>query len=265
MGERARPRHWVRGIVLVVTSAVISLGAVTAATTPAGAVVPIVVVGDASVHEGDSGTRNVRIMISLDQPAAATVKVSWVAVAGTATSPADFKARTGAVGFRPGQTTKYATVKIFPDVSTEGDQSFSVNVTAALGATVGDGSGQVTIVDEEGGTGNVLSIGSASVAEGNPGAYQFAYVPVTLRSPSATPVTVVYTTSPGTATSPEDYLDRTKTLNFPVGVRVRWALVYVYSDAVAAEGDHLLDITLSSPTAATIGEDTGSVTILDED
>lgn len=264
MAERARTRRGVRVVVLAATSALLSLGAVTAVTTPAGAVVPTVVVGDASVHEGDGGTRNVRVMFSIDQPAAADVRVHWVASAGTATSPADFKARGGRVLFRPGQTNRYVAFKIFPDVAIEGDETFSVNVTSAEGATVGDGSGQVTILDEEGGSGNVVSIGSASVAEGDPGAYQFAYVPVTLRSPSATPVTVTYSTGADSASSPGDYADRTKTITFPAGVRVRWALVYVVSDDVG-EGDEVLAVTLSSPTGATIGEGTGSVTILDDD
>jgi hypothetical protein len=225
---------------------------------------PTVVVGDSSVHEGDSGVRIARVMVTLDAPAAATVTVRWVAEAGSATSPADFKARSGGLVYRPGQTTRYAVIRVKADTVTEGDETFTVSVTEVVGATIGDGTGTVTILDEEGGSGAQLSIGSASVAEGDDGAYQFVFLPVTLRSPSASPVTVAWATSPDSATAPADYLDRARTITFPAGTRVRWVLVYVTSDG-GAESDETFDVVLSSPTGATILDGTGTVTIVDDD
>src|SRR5688572_8667205 len=67
-----------------------------------------------------------------------------------------------------------------------------------------------------GGTGPDAAVADASVVEGNSGT-TLVGVPVTLSAASATPVTVDFTTAPGTATAPDDYAIATGTITFAPG------------------------------------------------
>jgi chitinase len=230
----------------------------------AGAVGPNISVGDVSIHEGDVGKRVVRVMVNLDAPSPDGVTASWATTGGTATSGVDFKARSGTLYFRPGQTTRYANVVVVPDQLTEGDEQFTVNLGGVVGATVSDGSGTVTIVDDETATGPDASIGDASVVEGNAGASRYVWLPVTLNQPAGTTATVDYATGGGTATSPDDYSSRSGTLTFGPKTTVRYVLVYLTADTIV-EGNETFDVTLSSPVNVTIGDGTGTVTIVDDD
>ena len=61
-----------------------------------------------------------------------------------------------------------------------------------------------------------LRAGDGAAVEGNAGS-AMVRVPVTLSGPSATAVSVDYTTSPGSATAGTDYLSRRGTLRIPAG------------------------------------------------
>ncbi len=226
---------------------------------------PHVTVGDATIYEGDVGRRTARVMVTLDQAApAGGVTVWWTTTPGTATNNVDFRARSGRLYFKYRQTTRYASISVKGDTAVEGNETFNVVVSGVAGATVTDGTGVVTIVDENGGSPASLSISSAHVYEGHSGGSRYVLLPVTLRGKATTPVTVYYTTSSGTATAPDDYLGRTGSVTFKVKSTKRQVLIYLAADQVA-EGNETFDVTLYSPVGATIVNGTGTVTIVDDD
>ncbi len=118
---------------------------------------------------------------------------------------------------------------------------------------------------------DTVSIGSASVAEGNSGAARAVAVRVTLATPATSTVSVTATLSPGTATagtkSPADYKpwSKAKTLTFKSGQTAKSVTVSVIPDTTG-EGDETAIITLSDPSSGlSLGASTGTVTIIDDD
>jgi hypothetical protein len=160
--------------------------------------------------------------------------------------------------------TRYVKVVVRPDASVEGNEQFTVDLLGVVGATVADSSGTVTIVDNEAATGAQVSIGNATVREGFDGAARYVWLAVALNQPAGVTAQVTYTTGGGDAVSPDDYGSRTGTLTFRPKARVMYALIYTTPDAVA-ESDETFDVTLSSPVNLTIGDGTGTVTLLDDD
>jgi hypothetical protein len=112
-----------------------------------------------------------------------------------------------------------------------------------------------------------ISIGAASVVEGDNGNNRTATVPVTLSKPSAAKVTVHYSTTGGTATASSDYVAKSGTLTFSAGATMVNVTVAVKPDTTV-EPDETILIPLSAPTGGyTIApaHATGTVTILNDD
>jgi hypothetical protein len=115
--------------------------------------------------------------------------------------------------------------------------------------TVGGSGGQPTI-----------AINDVTVNE-NAGTATFT---VTLSAPSASPVTVAYSTANGTATAPGDYTTKTATLTIPAGSTTGAIQVQITDDNVN-EPTETFSVNLSSPTGATIADSQGIGTINDND
>jgi hypothetical protein len=115
-----------------------------------------------------------------------------------------------------------------------------------------------------GGTGPDASVGDASVVEGNTGTTPVG-VPVSLSAASASPVTVDFTTAPGTATAPADYAIATGTLTFAPGETTRLVTLSVVGEtAVEPHETFFLNISNLSG-GGTITDGQGVITILNDD
>ena len=120
-----------------------------------------------------------------------------------------------------------------------------------------------------------VSIGDATVVEGNAGRHRALRFPVTLSQPSTEPVTVAYTIdedgSAGGAGAGSDFKARTGTVTFKpaAGTGKTPTVKYVttpVSPDVADEGDETLRAVLSSATSGySLGRTTGVGTIIDDD
>lgn len=131
----------------------------------------VVSVGDASAVEGDdyNYARGMKLAISLSQPATAQVLVTWNVVGTGATCAKGYyggptvpnqdcvlfgkdkiaKFAVGGTGLTT--VTKTANVPFFVDLEDEGDETFEVQIISVTGggATVGDGIGVGTIIDDD--------------------------------------------------------------------------------------------------------------------
>jgi hypothetical protein len=110
---------------------------------------------------------------------------------------------------------------------------------------------------------SVLSIGDASVKEGN-GGITTASVTVTLSPAASSTVTVGYATANGTALAGSDYVAASGTVTFLAGQTSKTISVGVIGDTIDERNEALL-VALSSPVNATLARATGQVTILDDD
>jgi hypothetical protein len=118
---------------------------------------------------------------------------------------------------------------------------------------------------------NTVSIGDVTVWEGDDGTTQYAQFPVVLGTPSATEVTVLWSTGGGDAVPGADYLPTTapKLVRFRVartGVTPVQKFVTVRLPGNSTvDGDRKFNVILSNPIGYEIGDGIGIGTIRDND
>jgi Ca2+-binding RTX toxin-like protein len=108
-----------------------------------------------------------------------------------------------------------------------------------------------------------ISIGDASVTEGNSGTTQLVFT-ATLSGRNVHTATVDYATADGTAEAPSDYAAQSGTLSFSRGATTETVSVSVNGDAEGEDAE-TLSVELSNPVDAVIGMGTGAGTIHDDD
>ena len=106
-------------------------------------------ISDVSVVEGDQGTVNAVFTVTLSEPAAGTVTVSYGTADGTAQASRDFEAAAGTLTFAPGETSKPITIAVKGDQQAEANETFFVNLSGAVNADIGDGQGVGTILNDD--------------------------------------------------------------------------------------------------------------------
>jgi hypothetical protein len=87
--------------------------------------------------------------VRLSEAATSEVTVAWATGDGTAVSLDDYPARSGTAVFTPGQVSVLVAVPIVNDARHEGDETFTLTLSAPAGATIGDGTAVGTIVDDD--------------------------------------------------------------------------------------------------------------------
>ena len=106
-------------------------------------------VSDALIVEGDAGVRSLVVPIALSTRAIADVVINWSTQPGSAVAPADYTTRSGTVTIAATKRFAYVTIPILPDTTSESTESFQITVTSATNAFVIDGTGVVTIRDDD--------------------------------------------------------------------------------------------------------------------
>jgi hypothetical protein len=225
-----------------------------------GAPPPTINAGDASIAEGNSGTTDLLMPVTLSAAAAGPVTVNFATANGTATAGSDYTATSGTLTFAPGTTTRNVTVSITGDTAIEADETFFVNLSGAVGGTIGDNQGLGTITNDDFAA---ISVGDASVVEGNTGTVDLL-APVTLSQPSPSQVTVAFATADDTATAGSDYTATSGVLTFAPGTTALNVTVSVIGDTTV-EANETFFVNLSAPTNATILDGQGLETITDDD
>ncbi len=185
------------------------------------------------------------------------IAVSYATSSGSAIAGSDFTESSGVLNFAAFETERIIVVPIATDAIAEGDETFTVTLSAPTGgATLGSGSGHIVTIT--GAPTLALASNMASVGE-NAGAVSVHVV----RTGSTTgSVSVQYSTSPGTA-SGADYTATSGTLTFGPGVMQQTITVPILTDALI-EGNETFTVNLASPTEALLGATTSAeVTISD--
>ncbi|HWU71038.1 MAG TPA: Calx-beta domain-containing protein, partial [Pseudoxanthomonas sp.] len=197
--------------------------------------------------------------VSLSNPSATDVTVTLNTANGTAVAPGDYTAQTGVVvTILAGSTTATVNVPTVEDAIFEGNENFTATLSSPVGATLGTATGIATIAEDD--VAPTLSINDVSASE-SAGTATFT---VTLSGASATAVTVDYATANGTATAGSDYAAGSGTLTFAPGVTTQTISVVINDDATD-EPDETYTLGLSNAVAATIADNSGLGTIVDDD
>jgi hypothetical protein len=114
-----------------------------------GATLPSLSISDASLVEGNSGTSNMVFTVSLSAALTSSVTVKYATAGGTATSGIDFIAASGTLTFAAGQTNKQISVAIQGDTLVEPDETFTLTLSGAVGATLGNSVATGTIKNDD--------------------------------------------------------------------------------------------------------------------
>ena len=110
---------------------------------------PSVSVGDASVTEGNAGTTPLSFPVTLSAASAQPVSVTYATADGTATAPSDYAAANGTLTFNPGETSKTISVGVAADLAIEQDETITVTLSCAVGATIATGTATGRITNDD--------------------------------------------------------------------------------------------------------------------
>jgi choice-of-anchor B domain-containing protein len=121
---------------------------------------PSLALADATIEEGDQGTRQLVFTVTQSQAIAETTTVGFFTTSGTAVAPSDFTAASGTLSFPAGTTSQTISITVQGDPTDESDETFSVDLLAPAGATIANGHALGTIIDDDGPPGQELIHGS---------------------------------------------------------------------------------------------------------
>jgi hypothetical protein len=223
--------------------------------------IPKITINDTGVTEGNSGTTQMNFIITLTNPTSQQVSMDYTTADGTASQNIDYSSVSGHLIITPGNTSYTISVPVYGDTLDEINETFTMNLSNATGATFTKAQAIGTIFDDDPPPG--IRINDVSIAEGNSGTTNLTFS-VLLSAPSAKLITVNYSTSDGTATAGSDYQQASGTLTFNPGETTKTITVLVNADTVN-EPDETFFINLTAPMNATISRGQAVGTILNDD
>jgi hypothetical protein len=194
---------------------------------------------------------------------AGTVTVDFATSDGTATAGTDYTATSGTLVFFPGETSKTFTVSILDDGGTEGAQSINLTLSNPTGgATLGSPNPATLTILET----NVGQLQFSSLVTDVNESSGMATVMVTRTGGGDDTVTVMFSTTDGTATAGTDYTAMSGTLTFNPGETSKSITIPILDDGGVENAQSFL-LSLSNPTGgATLGSpNVAIVTVLEND
>ncbi len=223
--------------------------------------VPSLSIDDVTMDEGDSGTTKFVFTVSLSNLTDQPVTVDYGTSDGSATvADNDYEETSGTLTIPPKTAVGKISIAVFGDNIVEDDESFFIKLFNPDGATIADGEGMATIVNDDGS----LSIGDVVDSEGDAGTTKFVFT-VQLSHPVKQDVTVNFATADGSATlQNHDYQATSGTLTIPSKTASGTITVLVNGDH-AHEDNESFFVNLSDPVNTTILDGQAIGFILNDD
>jgi len=106
-------------------------------------------INDITVREGDAGLTDATFMLSLSAPSGLPIIVRAGTANGNATLRVDYVPTNIVVTIPPGATSQPVTIKIIGDTLIESNETFFVNLSSSVNATITDSQGKCTILDDD--------------------------------------------------------------------------------------------------------------------
>jgi hypothetical protein len=210
---------------------------------------PSLTVNDVSFVEGDAGTAPLGFTISLSAPSGKAITVNVATANGTATAGTDYTATSASVMIVAGATSAQAFVPIRGDLLDEVNETFSLNLSSPANASIADGLGIGTILDDDPKP-IITSFSPSSLPQGDT---------VTIRGSGFTGTTQVAFARAGggtvNATTFRVFNDTRLTATVPAAATTGRVLVTTPSGTATSPANLLIQprITSFSPTAGPVG------------
>jgi hypothetical protein len=219
-------------------------------------------IDDVTLSEGDAGTTSFNFTVSLSAVSGQTVTVDYATSDGTATvADNDYTAvTTTTLAFNPGDLTKPVSISVNGDTKYETNETFNVDLTNPVNATISDNLGLGTITNDD--AQPTITIDDVTLSEGSKTSFGFT---VSLSNASYQTITVNYATADGTATiADNDYTSASNTITFNPDETSKPLAITVNNDT-KYEANEDFYVNLSAPTNATISDNLGLGTITNDD
>ena len=110
---------------------------------------PVVSVTDASVVEGNAGTSLLTFVVSLTGTTDVDASIDFATAGASATAGSDFLSASGTLTIPDGATSGTVNVVVNGDLAYESNETLSLTLSGPTDATVGDGTAQGTIVNND--------------------------------------------------------------------------------------------------------------------
>ena len=120
-----------------------SIGPVSIPTSPSVSILGTTII------EGNTGSSNVQMTINLSAGATQPVSVNYATSDGSAIAENDYTATNGTLTFAVGEIRKTILVPVTGDFVMEGDENFSIQLSAPSNATLTTNNASVTIIDDD--------------------------------------------------------------------------------------------------------------------
>jgi hypothetical protein len=101
------------------------------------------------VREGNKGTTRLNLEVTLSRSISDAVTVRYATANGTAQAKSDYSATSGTLTFPAGETSRTVSIAVKGDRKREKNETFSVQLSNAAGATVADGVATATILNDD--------------------------------------------------------------------------------------------------------------------
>ncbi len=215
-------------------------------------------INDASLIEGDSGTRDAVFTVTAIGDVNQRTTVNYATQDGTAMAGSDYLPRSGVLSFSLGVNTRTVTVPVVGDTLHELTEYFLVNLSNPVNALLDRTSGAGTVIDTD--PLPELYVNDVQITTSGPAAL-FAVFTVAFDRPSGTIATVQYTTTDGTAHAGFDYTALSGVLTFAPGVTTVQVSVPVLTPAIYTPNETFY-LDLFNPTGALLGDPRGAATFV---
>ena len=204
-----------------------------------------------SVNE-NAGTATITVTLNAASPKVITA--NYATSDGTAIAGTHYTATNNTLTFTPGMTVTNFTVPIKDNNLNEGNKTLNLALSTPSNAILNDlaKNATLTIIDDEGAP--TLQFAPATYNVDENVASGLATINVILNHPSASPITVNYATSDGTATTANsDYTAVVGTLTFAPNVTSQSFEVPIINDNTFEPNETInLSLNSTSPTTVTV-------------
>ena len=226
---------------------------------------PTLSISDATVPEGETAVFTVTLSGQTDQPVTVNLTTADGSAVALTAGNGDYDETTGTLTFpaNPGEGTQTLTFSVATndDAILEPNETFTVSLSEPTNATIADGEGVGTIIDNDGAP--QVIVDDVTVNEGD-GTLTFT---LTKTGETALDGSVDYVINSDTATTPADYGASdplSGTVKFLAGETSKTVTVAIVDDTID-ELDEQFTIDLANPVNLAIGDNQGVGTIIDND
>ncbi|MGL6268629.1 MAG: Calx-beta domain-containing protein, partial [Chitinophagaceae bacterium] len=192
----------------------------------------------AAITEGNSGQKELKFVVRLNQASTGTVKVNYTTADSTAIQGEDFTAVSGTMTIDAGKLTDTIRVPILGDRLVEANEKIKMLLSNPINGIITAALGIGTINNDD--ALPAISITNYTLSEGT-SRDSMLQIQVRLSASYPLPVTVSFATQDSTATDGIDYSGASGTLTFLPGDTLEYIPVFIKGDGID-EANEIINI-----------------------